>query len=182
MYLREIGQVHLLNADQETWLSARLLALRRARSVRERLTALPKNNRALPAATQFYLELYGDLLSDWKHLREDARRLGQAVLDPGRMLAEARRLRSSWQDNDPSYLRNWLERGPWGRDQAWNRVAQDAFDALVVLYLLPDGVGRKLEASLRRRKTLPAKSTLQGWLLARRPPPRSPSGNSSMPS
>jgi len=173
MYLREIGQVHLLNADQETWLAARLLALRRARALRERLTALGPGKRSLPPGTLFLLELYGDLLSDWKHLREDARRLGQPLPELAPLLDEAFHLRAAWQDSAPSYLRTWLERGPWGRDPSWNKVAQNAFDVFVALYLLPEALARKLQVALKARKTPPIKSTFQTWLPKRKPTARS---------
>src|SRR3990172_6563465 len=173
MYLREIGQVHLLNADQETWLAARLLALRRARALRERLTALGPGKRSLPPGTLFLLELYGDLLSDWKHLREDARRLGQPLPELAPLLDEAFHLRAAWQDSAPSYLRTWLERGSWGRDPAWNKVAQNAFDVFVALYLLPEALARKLQVALKARKTPPIKTTFQTWLPKRKPTARS---------
>jgi RNA polymerase primary sigma factor len=172
MYLREIGQVHLLNADQETWLAARLLALRRARALRERLTALRPGRPSLPPGTLFLLEMYGDLLSDWKHLREDARRLSQPLPELAPLLEEAFQLRTAWQDSAPSYLRTWLERGPWGRDPAWNKVAQNAFDVFVALYLLPEPVARKLQSALKKRKTPPTKSTFQTWLPKRAPSAR----------
>ena len=169
MYLREIGQVHLLNADQETWLSVRLLATRRAQAVRERVTVLQPEPSASAIGLLLYTELFGDLSSDWKHLREEVRRLGQPMLDLGRLLQEAKQLANTWQDGHASYLRAYLERGPWGRDPAWNKIAQDAFGVFVVLYLFPPEVQAKFEASLRKRKSLPAKTAFRGWVRAARP-------------
>jgi RNA polymerase primary sigma factor len=164
MYLREIGQVHLLNADQETWLSVRLLAARRVQALRERVSLQQPEASAAAAGQLLYAELFEDLSSDWKHLREEARRLGQPMLDLGRLLQEAKQLASTWQDGHASYLRTYLERGPWGRDAAWNKVAQDAFDVFVVLYLFPPPVQSRFEASLRKRRSLPAKETFRSWL------------------
>jgi RNA polymerase primary sigma factor len=182
MYLREIGQVHLLNADQETWLAARLLALRRARALRERLTALRPGKRSVPPVTLFLLEMYSDLLSDWKHLREDARRLGYALPELRPLLEEAIQLRLAWQDSAPSYLRTWLERGPWGRDPAWNKVAQNAFDVFVSLYLLPESIAHKMHSGLKKRKTPPIKSTFQAWLPKRAPTARTKAAVASLES
>jgi RNA polymerase primary sigma factor len=169
MYLREIGQVHLLNADQETWLSVRLLAARRAQTVHDRVALREPEGSAVAVGQLLYMELFGDLSSDWKRLREEARRLGPPMLDLGRLLQEAKQLANTWQDGHGSYLRAYLERGPWGRDPAWNKVAQDAFDVFIVLYLFPPQVQEKFEASLHKRKSLPAKAAFRSWLRAGRP-------------
>jgi len=89
------------------------------------------------------------------------------------LLDEAFHLRAAWQDSAPSYLRTWLERGPWGRDPAWNKVAQNAFDVFVALYLLPEALARKLQVALKARKTPPIKTTFQTWLPKRKPTARS---------
>jgi RNA polymerase primary sigma factor len=164
MYLREIGQVNLLSPDQETWLAVQILAHRHIKAVRERVTAIRKVGSHLSGAGQLYLEMYHDLCDDWKHLRETVKRLGQPMPDLGKLLQEARSLRSSWQEGGPSYLRTWLERGPWGRDPAWNKVARNAFDVFVVLYALPAQTQTKLASYLRTRKTPPTRRVFQGWL------------------
>jgi RNA polymerase primary sigma factor len=164
MYLREIGQVNLLNPDQETWLAVQILAQRRVAAVRDRVTALRPVGVRLSGTGRLYLELYHDLSDDWKHLRETVKRLGQPMPDLGKLLQEARALRASWQEAGPSYLRTWLERGPWGRDPAWNKVARNAFDVFVVLYALPTPTQSKFATFLRTRKTPPPRSTFQPWL------------------
>jgi RNA polymerase primary sigma factor len=164
MYLREIGQVSLLSPDQETWLAVQILAQRHVVAVRERVTAIRKGGSQLSGGGLLYLELYRDLSDDWKHLRETVKRLGQPMPDLGKLLQETRALHVSWQAGGPSYLRTWLERGPWGRDPAWNKVARNAFDVFVVLYTLPTQTQAKLAAYLRTRKTPPSKSLFQPWL------------------
>jgi RNA polymerase primary sigma factor len=166
MYLREIGQVNLLSPDQETWLAVQILAHRQLTAVRERVTALrPADSRQSPSSL-LLLELYRDLCDDWKHLRETVKRLGQPMPDLAKLLQEARVLRASWQGNGPSYLRTWLERGPWGRDPAWNKVARNAFDVFVVLYILPGASQARFSTYLRSRKTPPTKRIFQSWLPA----------------
>jgi hypothetical protein len=121
MYLREIGQVNLLNSDQETWLAVQILTQRQVAALRDRVTALRPAGVKLTGAGLLYLEMYNDLCDDWKHLRETVKRLGQPMPDLGKLLQEARSLRTSWQEPGPSYLRTWLERGPWGRDPPGTR-------------------------------------------------------------
>jgi RNA polymerase primary sigma factor len=164
MYLREIGQVNLLSADQETWLAVQILAQRHLTAVRDRVTALRKGETHQSPGSLLLLELYHDLCDDWKHLRETVKRLGQPMPDLAKLLQEARGLRASWQESGPSYLRTWLERGPWGRDPAWNKVARNAFDVFVVLYILPAAAQTKFAGYLRTRKTPPVKRAFQAWL------------------
>jgi RNA polymerase primary sigma factor len=164
MYLREIGQVNLLGPDQEAWLAVQLLASRHIAALRKRVTALRPDKAGVHLATSLYLELYNDLQSEWKHLREVAKRLDEPAPDASKLLKEARTLRTSWQDAGPSYLRTWLERGPWGRDPAWNKVAQSAFDVFIIMYLFPAQVQTKLGAQLQKRNVLPARSGFQTWL------------------
>jgi RNA polymerase primary sigma factor len=164
MYLREIGQVNLLSPDQETWLAVQILAHRHLAAVRERVTALrPGDSRQSPGSL-LLLELFRDLCDDWKHLRETVKRLDQPMPDLAKLLQEARGLRAAWQVEGPSYLRTWLERGPWGRDPAWNKVARNAFDVFVVLYILPAASQAKFATYLRGHKTPPAKRIFQSWL------------------
>jgi RNA polymerase primary sigma factor len=164
MYLREIGQVNLLGPDQEAWLAVQLLGSRQIGALRKRITALRPEKAGVNPAITLYLELFNDMQSEWKHLREMAKRLEQPAPDLGKLLREARALRTSWQDGSPSYLRNWLEHGPWGRDPSWNKVAQSAFDVFVALYLFPAQAQNKLSASLQKRNVLTARATFQTWL------------------
>jgi RNA polymerase primary sigma factor len=164
MYLREIGQVSLLSPDQETWLAVQIMAQRHLSAVRERVTALRAGGASGSPTVALYLELFHDLTDDWKHLREMVKRLSQPMPDLGTLLREARTLRTSWQEAGPSYLRTWLERGPWGKDPAWNKVARNTFDVFVVLYILPLHTQNKFAANLRKRKTPPARPTFQPWL------------------
>jgi RNA polymerase primary sigma factor len=164
MYLREIGQVNLLRPDQESWLAVQILAHHHVAAVQERVTAIRQGGSRLSPASLLYLELFRDLLDDWKHLRETVKRLGQPMPDLGKLSQEARVLRSSWQEGGPSYLRTWLERGPWGRDPAWNKVARNAFDVFVVLYTLPAQTQAKFASHLRSRKTPPTRRVFQSWL------------------
>jgi RNA polymerase primary sigma factor len=164
MYLREIGQVNLLGPDQEAWLAVQLLATRHISALRKRVTALRPEKAGTHPSVTLYLELYNDLQSEWKHLREMAKRLEQPAPDLCKLLREARTLRTSWQEAGPSYLRTWLERGPWGRDPAWNKVAQSAFDVFITLYLFPAPAQTKLSASLQKRNVLPARGSFRPWL------------------
>ncbi|HHY88421.1 MAG TPA: sigma-70 family RNA polymerase sigma factor [Chloroflexi bacterium] len=68
---------------------------------------------------------------------------------------EAQQLRRSWQSNDPSYLRSYLDNGQWGKDPLWDELVRHAFTFFLCLYLLPGKVTSDLIEGLRRHTSLP---------------------------
>src|SRR5512135_2819928 len=73
LYLREIGEIELLNVDHEFWLATRIGAARRV-NVLNRDHPIARRGRQL--STSIYLALYDELIIGWKRLVEDTRRLG----------------------------------------------------------------------------------------------------------
>lgn len=173
LYLKEIGNIELLEPDQEFWLAARLEAIRRiemlslphppvrsgsvlpgAELVDEiRLTEL----LAISRARNIYSSLYDDLTTSWKRLGEDTRRMDRQPPELLLMLSESRLLRQTWQSDTPSYLRAYLDNGMWGIDAHWDNIARLAFAVYMDLYMLPDEAGQVLEAYLLEHNDLPEK-------------------------
>jgi RNA polymerase primary sigma factor len=163
MYLKEIGQVQLLDSDREIWLATQMLAAQRYQRLRSLMDDAKAKGPRTHAAT--YLALYDDLVVAWKRLQEDARKYKQPALDLDLLIREAQDLRRNWNSDAPSYLRHWLDNGLWGRDRSWDKVAQEAFDVFFALYLFPETVQNKLyEALHKKKKALPLKRTFRAWL------------------
>ena len=95
LYLKEIGQIHLLDADSEFRLAARIEAERRLKSVEKHITPVygkPNHYRSL------FFGVVQDLVTFWERLQEDADRLNQgAPPDLSLILSEAQMLRRQWQ-------------------------------------------------------------------------------------
>jgi RNA polymerase primary sigma factor len=132
LYLREIGEVKLLDSDSEFRLATMIEADRwvgvlRRRPLRKGLT--------LPCA--IYHALLTEMLTSWERLLEDADRFDHQPPDLGRMLTEAQALHSGWESDTPSYLRAYLDNGKWGTDELWNGIAFKAYRVFLSLYLLP---------------------------------------------
>jgi RNA polymerase primary sigma factor len=103
LYLREIGQVKLLDAASEFRLAA-IIEGRRLIHVTRRRGEGDRKKRKKIGDTQVYHMLMSDLLTAWKRLGEDSERLKVEMMDAGLLLSEAQTLHRSWQSDVPSYV------------------------------------------------------------------------------
>lgn len=173
LYLKEIGNIELLEADQEFWLAARLDAIRRIETF-----SLPyspvRTGSILPGAElvdgihltellaisqprNTYSALYDNLCTSWNRLAEDARHMEREHPNLSLMLAEVRMLQQTWQSETPSYLRSYLDNGLWGIDSHWENIARLAFAVYMGLYMLPAEAASALEIYLGEHDELPDK-------------------------
>ncbi len=163
LYLKEIGNIDLLTADQEFWLAARLEASRRVDQLarlhqltnRDSLDASDAALRLTVPPTRLYRLLYEDLLTSWSRVFEDTQRLGFTCPDLHLTLVEAQMLCSAWQSEAPSYLRAFLDNGLWGSDALWNGVARNAIAVFLYLYMLPEAAANTLNGYVETHRSLP---------------------------
>ncbi len=78
MYLKEIGQVQLLDPDRETWLSSQIAACSLLDTVTQRLTAALSDGET-PEPVDVLAAIYGHLLDHW---RETLDRVAQFGVEP----------------------------------------------------------------------------------------------------
>ena len=83
------------------------------------------------------------------------------------LIGEAQNLRRSWNCTEPSYVRAYLENGDWGRDENWNRVAENLFDVFQALYLIP-APPELAPRRLQQRADWPSYETFCAWLAENR--------------
>jgi RNA polymerase primary sigma factor len=155
LYLREIGEVKLLDSDSEFRLatlieSSRLVNVFRRRPLRIGLTS----------ACAIYHCVLSEMHTSWKRLLEDAERLRHEPPDLGLMLSEAQALHAGWESNAPSYLRAFLDNGKWGSDLLWDDFARKAYSVFLSLYLLPLRYAEWLLKHVNQTHTLPSQRTL----------------------
>jgi RNA polymerase primary sigma factor len=170
MYLKEIGQVSLLDSDREIWLATQMLAYQELRRLLEKAPD-PKHKTPLTHEA-ICLELFDELEHAWNRISEEVHKRKAPKLDLGKLITEAQALRHDWNSGEPSTLRAWLmDSGKWGREASWDKIAKDAFKIFVVLYLLPEHVQAKLHDAFERKKekkekhiSLPLKRTFKTWL------------------
>ncbi|HVO68392.1 MAG TPA: RNA polymerase sigma factor RpoD [Aggregatilineaceae bacterium] len=162
MYLKEIGQVQLLDPDRETWLSSQIAACHLLSSIKQRLKVDP--GLPFPEPCDILLGTYEHLLVHWQ---KTLNLVAGFNLEPPLvelLIGEAQNLRRSWNSQEPSYVRLYLEKGDWGRDDKWNQVASSLFQVFQALYLIPAPLQeRLLEAYAARNAWLDAEIFHQ-WL------------------
>jgi RNA polymerase primary sigma factor len=151
LYLKEIGQINLLDADSEFRLAARIEADRHVETL---------NNHVEPDHPQRYNQIYmtiaREMGSAWTRMLEDAQSIQQGdIPDLSLVLSEAQMLRRQWQADEPSYLRTYLDNGLWGKDSLWDGLVRHAFTVFMSMYLMPAEIAAPLMTYLQREARLP---------------------------
>ena len=155
LYLREIGEVKLLDSDSEFRLATLIEAKRQIATFRHR----PMRKDVSPA-TGGYHSLLAELVTSWKRFMEDARRLNKELPDLCLMMDEAQALHNGWELSTPSYLRAYLASDLWGHDTLWDSMVRKAYTVFLCLYLLPADYAAWLGHHLKTCRGLPVQRTM----------------------
>ncbi|MBV6402582.1 MAG: RNA polymerase sigma factor RpoD [Anaerolineales bacterium] len=155
LYLREIGQVKLLDATSEFHLATMIEANRLIVS----LSRHPLR-KGLTTECAIYHALIAEMLTSWERLLEDTARLNSVAPNLVYLLNEAKALCASSESKEPSYLRNYLDNGMWGMDELWNSIARQAYSVFLSLYLLPPAYADWLLKHLNSHHDFPNQRTL----------------------
>ena len=139
LYLREIGQVKLLDSDSEFRLSTIIEAYRLLKNLQRRA-----GYKDADPLQPIYRAIIDEMLISWRRFEEDAMRLEVHIPEMPLVLASAQALRQGWDIDTPSYLRAFLDNGQWGRDTMWNGMAANAFNLFVSLNMLPPRLAKWL--------------------------------------
>jgi RNA polymerase primary sigma factor len=158
LYLREIGQVKLLDAASEFRLAA-MLAGRRVVLLTLHENQ-PEDQDPDSPIKAVYRALLKKLLTDWIRMVEDAGRLNYTPPDAGLLLAEAQSLHRSWENNSPSYLHSYMEHELWVADTIWGSLVNHAYNVFVYFYVLPETYATWLLEFFKTRHDLPIQDEL----------------------
>ena len=156
LYLREIGQVRLLDADSEFRLATLIEADRLIRALLRR-----PQRRGVSIPCSVYRTIISELLISWGRLKDDSKRLACELPDLCLALTEAQALKLNWETDDPSYLRAYLDNGMWGQDPTWDSIVRKAFSLFMCLYLLPVELSDWLMTYLQQHREFPVQRTFQ---------------------
>jgi RNA polymerase primary sigma factor len=164
-YLKEIGQVPLLTAEQEIWLSTQLSAATALVSLS--LLAVEEGADSEEEVDfRAMMTNYANLEHNWKIAQRASAEIGVAPPELVPLLEEACALRQGWQVQQTSYLRGYLNHGNWGQDDAWADLAQAWFGMFTAAYILPPDIARQVLDHLRKNSDFPDQDTVSDWLSA----------------
>ena len=161
MYLKEIGQVELLNQNREMWLAAQIASITLVDTVTSHLTIKSGN---LPSAREILLKLYADGISHWEHTHVLLKKMKTQAPELAEIVAETQQLRRTWYGESRSYMREYLLQGNWGRDEGWNAVANALFDFFHILYLIPESLQKRILKEHQTSGNLPTLEEFENWI------------------
>jgi len=159
MYLLEIGQVPLLEHQEEMWLSSQRVAGSYLQDLRERL---PDDDQE-PAGKDVLVALLADLRRAWGDVESRCNTLEISMPDLSTVVDEARILHDVILPDCSSYVYTYLEQHGWAnaRDEARTALADGVFGVLRVLYILPRPVLDSLDEAWQRSGSLPTDDELK---------------------
>ncbi len=162
LYLKEIGRIDLLDADSEFRLAARIEAER----LLDQILISSDGDKGEPGYYKSVYSIIVDLLYEaWKKFLGEVDNLGHGEApDIDLVLLESQLLRKTWQADEPSYLRSFLDNGRWGKDTDWDGLVQHAFKGFLCFYLLPEDTSQHLIRYLQEKKKLPRRNSFDKFL------------------
>ena len=166
MYLKEIGQVPLLDSNREMWLSAQIAAERHLEGLRDELMSL--ENGSSKGREPDFLDVerfaYRRLREDWGKLRASAADREVDEPDFFKVLAEVQETVNDWDRDADSYIRGYLNQRNWGRDDEWTKHAQAFFEVIHALFLFPFEHQMQMQRYFRRAHKLPSLLEYDSWI------------------
>jgi RNA polymerase primary sigma factor len=147
LYMREIGNIDLLDADGEFWLSSRMKAQDLVEELERKLTN--------PGQGALMLAIFEELSAINAELKGMTRKIQVSMPDVQQLLNETHHLRQSWQLDTPSYLRNYFEKTFWIPDKKHRDVIKPIFRLYLCFYLLPRELSQQLLVFFEKKSKLP---------------------------
>ncbi len=167
MYLKEIGQVPLLDPNRETWLSTHIAAERLLQTLLDSLARVPAGSASPPPEPepQRAIELaYEHVLRNWEEVLEGVAAFGVEPPDLRRIIDEVQMIADTWDVAGESYIRQFLLQRDWGRDEPWTELARRLFSVAEGLYLIPFDEQMAIRKWYRDHGELPPLPQFRQWL------------------
>jgi RNA polymerase primary sigma factor len=167
LYLQEIGQIHLLDADSEFRLATRNDGLKQLQFWENRVSLSANKDNHYAA---LYLQIAHELIDCYQHLGQLSQEHKHVDLpDLSLLLSEAQMLHQRWQADAPSYSRSYLEtywqenelcQDPL-RKEALDDIIHTAFSVFLQFYLLPKATAQQLLEEIQKHEKMPTFSFLK---------------------
>jgi RNA polymerase primary sigma factor len=169
-YLKEIGQVPLLDSNREMWLSVMITAERLLEEVTDDLSAIRDEDNniieelGVPPLASVASAVAGIVHENWLTVKELAATFDNTPPDVRGLVDEAQLISENWDVEADSYMRQYLKQGDWGRDDNWNELARRLFDVFHGLYVLPFDLQIFIRGHAAQHQDMPPLEEMQAKL------------------
>jgi len=164
LYLREIGRVKLLDSDSEF----RLATILEGKRLVTNLVFHKGPGRNPPSReVGIYRGVIREILSAWTHIQVDATDLKLPLPDLTLMLSESQMLHQSWMNDTPCYLRSYLDKEMWSKEDVRAAFVFNIYYIFIGFYILPEDMGEWLLSFLQKNQTFPTRQTFYKRLPSR---------------
>jgi RNA polymerase primary sigma factor len=158
LYLKEIGQIHLLDVDSEFRLATCMEAQRHLESL---WPAPAEINSDKQSYRKIFTAVYTELTAAVVKLEKDHPAQEQKLPDYGLMLAEAQMLRRYIQTDVPSYTRSYFDNGDlWGKNAAWGKFVGSIYQIFLCMYITPSHQAEFILKHLTEKKSFPTSNSV----------------------
>jgi RNA polymerase primary sigma factor len=167
MYLKEIGQVPLLDTNRETWLSTQVAAEQMLDNFVHAMSKVETDvNEERPIDYATIVEVaYQNLLRNWDEVSEGASAFAVEPPNMRQMIEEVVLVNDNWDAENKSSIREYLRQKEWGRDELWTELARRLFDAFHSLLLIPFNGLMFIRNYLKKENALPSAKEFHKWLV-----------------
>lgn len=168
MYLKEIGQVSLLDTNREMWLSAQIASERLLNDLTDELASLDRvddeEGEGLPGTIDIVRHAFQYLAKEWNETTEMVEKFEQDSPDLRQFIDEIQEINKKWDQNTESKIRTYFKQGDWGRDEEWTEYAKKMFNVIHAIGILPFELQMQLRGYFREHKAMPDLATFTAWL------------------
>lgn len=175
MYLKEIGQVPLLDTNREIWLSTQIVAERMLQDLQDQLTKVadkdgnivaPAEDGGVAPLPEVVVLAYDTIYKQWQAVSKIAPKYEYDPIDMVSLIEEVQAVTKDWDVTAPSTIRTYLRQGEWGRDEKWTELARALFDVVQGFYLIPTYFQNEIRLHYKQNNTLPTVDQFTHWLYA----------------
>ncbi|MEM9951559.1 MAG: RNA polymerase sigma factor RpoD [Chloroflexota bacterium] len=171
MYLKEIGQVPLLDTNREMWLSAQIATERLLNDLIDDLASLDRlddeDSEGLPSPIDIVRHAFQYLSKEWSETEQMIGEFEHDLPDFRAFVDEIQKINSNWDQDSDSAIRSYFKQGNWGSggsDDDWTEYAKKMFNVVHAIGLLPFELQMELRGYFREHKSMPDLPTFTGWL------------------
>ena len=171
MYLKEIGQVPLLDTNREIWLSMQIEAENLTQELIDQLAAVEEDGEAVKGGLPQLIDVvragYGHISDNWEKAQAVFAEYADDIdpLDFRKLIDEVQTVNSNWDQDEQSYTRRFLRQQDWGKDEQWTEGARRLFDVMHGLFLMPFDQQMNLRRYYRENDgALPSQEQFDHWL------------------